>query len=216
MYEMLTGRRAFAGDSEASVISAHHDERASARLVAATGHAARRRPTRTRCLAKAPDQRCESAHDLADELRSIAHGAVGPPGAFVGWRRLTVKRRRAAAWWAGLTGVALLAVGIAGLRDGLLPARTAGPVLTSLAVLPLVDSSADPSATYLADGMTEALIDELKRYSSLEHHLADIGDALEPGHQEAAAADREGNSASRASSKRRSCAWGRGCGFRLD
>ena len=69
LYEMLTGRRAFGGDSEASVISAimAHEPAPLATLQPATpaalDHLIRR------CLQKDPDQRAESAHDLAEELR---------------------------------------------------------------------------------------------------------------------------------------------------
>ncbi len=69
LYEMLTGRRAFRGDSEASVISAimAHEPEPLATLRPATpaalDHLVRR------CLQKDPDQRAESAHDLAEELR---------------------------------------------------------------------------------------------------------------------------------------------------
>ena len=66
---MLTAAEAFGGDSEASVISAimAHEPESLATLQPATpaalDHLIRR------CLQKDPDQRAESAHDLADELR---------------------------------------------------------------------------------------------------------------------------------------------------
>jgi eukaryotic-like serine/threonine-protein kinase len=69
LYEMLTGRRAFSGDSEASVISAimAHEPTSIATLQPATpaalDHLIRR------CLKKDPDERAESAHDLAEDLR---------------------------------------------------------------------------------------------------------------------------------------------------
>jgi eukaryotic-like serine/threonine-protein kinase len=85
LYEMLTGRRAFEGDSQASIMAAvleHEPEPLSAhqplvppvleRLVA-------------RCLAKNPDHRWDSAHDVADDLRWI-RDTCGV-GAAVGVRR---------------------------------------------------------------------------------------------------------------------------------
>ena len=54
---------------------------------------------------------------------------------------------------------------LAGLRDRLLGNRT--PLMKSLAVLPLQNLSGDPSQDYFADGMTEELITELSRLSSL-------------------------------------------------
>jgi TolB-like protein/Tfp pilus assembly protein PilF len=79
--------------------------------------------------------------------------------------------RRRAAWWAA-TGLALLGVAVglglnvAGVRDRLLDRPAAGE-FTSIAVLPLKNLSADPRQDYFADGMTEALITELGRISTL-------------------------------------------------
>jgi eukaryotic-like serine/threonine-protein kinase len=69
LYEMLTGRRAFRGDSEASVISAiMAQEPESLATLQPTTPAALDHLIR-RCLQKDPDRRAESAHDLAEELR---------------------------------------------------------------------------------------------------------------------------------------------------
>jgi len=80
-------------------------------------------------------------------------------------------RHRRAVWWAA-AGSVLLGVGVglglnvAGVRDRLLGGPAAGEV-TSIAVLPLKNLSADPQQDYFADGMTEALITELGRISTL-------------------------------------------------
>ncbi|HTT23873.1 MAG TPA: winged helix-turn-helix domain-containing protein [Candidatus Sulfotelmatobacter sp.] len=59
----------------------------------------------------------------------------------------------------------LFALNPAGLRDRLLGRNTL--VMNSLAVLPLQNLSGDPSQDYFANGMTEELITELSRLSSL-------------------------------------------------
>jgi len=80
-------------------------------------------------------------------------------------------RRRRAVWWAA-AGLVLLGVGVglglnvAGVRDRLLGRPAAGEI-TSIAVLPLKNLSADPQQDYFADGMTEALITELGKISTL-------------------------------------------------
>lgn len=84
LYEMLTGRRAFPGDSEASVISAimSSEPPALASLQPLAPPALDRLVRR--CLAKDPDSRWQDAADVAEELRgiredSIARGAVTTP-----------------------------------------------------------------------------------------------------------------------------------------
>ena len=77
LYEMLCGRRPFAGDSRASLMAA---------IVAAEPPALSSLQPRTpaslerlilRCLAKDPDDRWQTARDLAAELRWIARGGFG-------------------------------------------------------------------------------------------------------------------------------------------
>jgi eukaryotic-like serine/threonine-protein kinase len=74
LYEMLTGRRAFEGKSQASLISAiMTSEPAPLAALQPMTPAALGRVIK-KCLAKDPDQRWQSAADLADELKWIAAG----------------------------------------------------------------------------------------------------------------------------------------------
>jgi len=103
LYEMLTGQRAFAGQSQASVIAAilKEDPRPVSQLTPTTPAALDR--VVTSCLAKNPDDRWQSAGDLARELRWISGGTgavdIAPAAAIARKRRVPV--------WA--TGSALLA-----------------------------------------------------------------------------------------------------------
>ena len=82
----------------------------------------------------------------------------------------TPRRRRTTAWWVA-AGLLLFAAGLGfsmgGVRDRLLGRPMAGEI-TSLAVLPLKNLSGDPAQDYFADGMTEALITELGKISTLQ------------------------------------------------
>jgi len=79
---------------------------------------------------------------------------------------------RPAVWWKarwvfGFLGIVaalgiLLAANVGGLRRRLLPV-SASPHIESLAVLPVVNLTGDPSQEYFADGMTEELITEFSR-----------------------------------------------------
>jgi tRNA A-37 threonylcarbamoyl transferase component Bud32 len=72
LYEMLTGKRAFDGASQASVIAAIMERPAPS--IAAIAPPALDRLLQ-RCLAKDPDNRWQSARDLKDELEWIAGGS---------------------------------------------------------------------------------------------------------------------------------------------
>lgn len=79
--------------------------------------------------------------------------------------------RRRRVWWAAVGLVALgvgvgAALNVAGVRDRLLGRPVEGEI-TSLAVLPLKNLSGDPGQDFYADGMTEALITELGKISTL-------------------------------------------------
>src|SRR3989442_5625243 len=79
-------------------------------------------------------------------------------------------RLRRAVWWATV-GLILLGVGlglnVGRVRDRLLGRLVAGKI-TSIAVLPLKNLSGDAAQDYFADGMSEALITELGKISTLQ------------------------------------------------
>ncbi len=97
LYEMVTGRRAFTGKSQASVVAAilgrdPEPITASQPLAPlALDHLVRL------CLAKDPDERWQSAHDLAAQLKFISSApAAGPAAtrrdklAFLAWLALVI------------------------------------------------------------------------------------------------------------------------------
>ena len=78
VYEMVTGRRVFTGDSQASLIAAILGSQPNpmSTIEPITPLALDR--VVTTCLAKDPDDRWHSAHDLADELKWITQERVQP------------------------------------------------------------------------------------------------------------------------------------------
>ena len=81
VYEMASGRRAFEGKSQASLVAAiMGKEPPPLSQVAPLAPVPLDRIVR-RCLAKDPDDRWQSASDLAHELREIAGLPAGPAGA---------------------------------------------------------------------------------------------------------------------------------------
>jgi serine/threonine protein kinase len=94
LYEMLTGRRAFTGDSRASVMAAILKEHPSPVMGAAIDVPIGLDRVVRKCLAKDPDERWQTARDLRDELIWIAETAVAPASS----KLALVRHRRAHAW----------------------------------------------------------------------------------------------------------------------
>jgi Tol biopolymer transport system component len=126
VYEMATGRKAFEGPSQASVIAAildSHPQRVSQLLPACPPALDR---MLQQCLDKDPDQRWQSARDLMLELRWIADSPASPSAP-------APARPRRRVWWAALAAAAALA--IAGWTLALLP-RSSTPERLEFAVYP--------------------------------------------------------------------------------
>src|SRR5262249_10717880 len=105
LYEMATGRKAFSGTSQASLISAiMKEEPPAVSSVAPLTPPALDRVVKT-CLAKDPEERWQSARDLASQLQWIASAGsqAGVPVPAAARR----KARETVAW--ALTGLAVLA-----------------------------------------------------------------------------------------------------------
>src|SRR4029077_18408506 len=96
LYEMATGKRAFEGKSQASLIAAILErEPAPITAVAPLTPPALERVIRA-CLAKDPDERIQTAHDVKLQLQWIAEGgsALGVPAVVTAKR----KSRERLAW----------------------------------------------------------------------------------------------------------------------
>ncbi|MDQ2979600.1 MAG: protein kinase [Acidobacteriota bacterium] len=119
LYEMTTGRKAFAGATHASLVSAiMKDEPAPLSSLQPTAPPSLDRLVRT-CLAKEPERRWRSAHDVGLQLAAIAEGSSDVSAAAA---------PRAGFWkWAAVAGV--IAVGLA---LGLRARRAAGPTAPTI------------------------------------------------------------------------------------
>ena len=116
LFEMLSGRRPFAGDSRASLMAAIvAAEPPALSSLQPQVPAALERLIR-RCLAKDPEDRWQTARDMAAELRWIAEEAPGNVPAAA-----TTRRPRRAALWAGVAGAALTAAVLAATAASVWP-----------------------------------------------------------------------------------------------
>ncbi|HVE65701.1 MAG TPA: protein kinase [Thermoanaerobaculia bacterium] len=116
LYEMATGKKAFSGTTQASLISSIlRDDPQPISQIQPTSPTAFDRVVKT-CVAKDPEDRWQSAADLGKELRWIAEGSqVGAPAALPGRR---VRRDRLAWSVAGLLLLAAIFLAIEVRRLG--------------------------------------------------------------------------------------------------
>ena len=96
LYEMLTGKRAFAGDSEVSLIGNIMNAEPASLATAQPLTPPSLDRVVTKCLAKHPDGRWDSARDVADELRWVsqtsgASSLTGVQPSRRGWLRTALE-----------------------------------------------------------------------------------------------------------------------------
>ena len=138
LYEMMTGARAFAADSQAGLIAALLDQQPPP--ITAVIPSAPRSIERVvqRCLEKDPDDRWQSAKDLAAELKWIEQGLRQPESGATPVVAPAARRR----WMFPVAGLALAAGVVLALflvnkfARGDTPAATAAPPIHSRVRLP--------------------------------------------------------------------------------
>ena len=173
LYEMLTGRPLFAGETVSDTIAAvlTRDPDFSALPAAVPVHV---RALLVRCLERDPKRRLRDIADAHHDLQvvtssgALSGSAVSAPTAQSSPEAAT--RRFTAAWLAGIAGVVLVAslVGV-WLWRGAPADRTPGSLeaAPSIAVLPFVNQSGNPDDEYFSDGMTDELASALMKVQGL-------------------------------------------------
>lgn len=170
LYEMLNGRRPFAGDSYAAVLHAVLTAEPAPLEARGTVVPDALRTLVARLLAKDPAARPQSAREVEQTLDALARGDVPEPSPSL--RSLHTASRDSRRWWFAI--VATLGVAAAGYgasRTSVTGKRGTGVVETapvaadaprlSVAVLPFVNTSNDSTAAPFADGLTGDLIGAL-------------------------------------------------------
>ena len=158
LYEMLTGSRAFPGESPGQTMAAIlRDQPAEFAALGTQVPEGVDRIVR-RCLEKSPGERFQSAGDLSFALKESLGSGISTSAP----KRTSFSVR---------TGLLLVgaAIVLAAIVLVFRPfGRGAGPGrIESLAVLPLANLSGDPQQEYFSDGMTEELITALAKISAL-------------------------------------------------
>jgi serine/threonine protein kinase/tetratricopeptide (TPR) repeat protein len=180
LYELVAGRRPFqrptAADTTAAIL---HDDPPplSSYSIAVPAEA---EELLRRCLAKKRAHRFASARALADALRAVLNRpdstaelfGAGLPTPTEGLRPSTrsPRTRRPSVKPVGGVGRPAPNKGAAAASTAearRAPPRKRGDGIRSLAVLPLVNSTVDPEAEYLSDGITESIIQSLSQLPEL-------------------------------------------------
>ena len=172
IYEMVSGRKAFEGESQASLIAAimSASPRPLTELVtlvpASLDHVVRK------CLAKPPDDRWQSARDVSTELgwnaetKAAVSESVEQPG------------KGSTVWKFAAMGCAAAAIALAWLAFGTAPSEPAPTVRFTVPVQPSrdVDFAVSPDGRHLvytgAGKLWLRALDELARESIPETHSA--------------------------------------------
>jgi eukaryotic-like serine/threonine-protein kinase len=146
-YEMLTGRRAFQGKSQASLIGAIlKDQPAPVSAIQTVTPAAIDRIV-ARCLAKDPDERWQTASDLAAELKWVQQGGAHTASTTTPAGRAPLRRRELAAWI--LAGAAVTAEALSLLLASR-PSAPAGAMRFTIDEPPEAPFSSAPIAPFPA------------------------------------------------------------------
>ena len=163
LYELATGVRAYKEGRSAQVIYAILNQTPAPPRVVNPHVSAGLEAIILKCLEREPGQRYPGAAELAADLQRLLGGLT------VQAERSRVRARRVRTLGIAfpVTVVVVLAV-LAALNVGGLRTRMfTPPPIRSIAVLPLANLSGDASQEYFADGMTEALINDLGQVSAL-------------------------------------------------
>jgi len=189
LYEIATGRRPFAGDTSAALVSSIL--RDSPPTVIEINEMLPRHLARIiqHCLEKDPEARYQSAKDVRNELKSLRRevdsgvATTGSGATPISAAPKLSGARKYGLWAAaGVAAVVILAAGwwlgrgsenspvagdqrAAGLSEG--AAKEGRSDTPSVAVLPFTNLSADPDNEYFTDGLTEELIGALANVEGL-------------------------------------------------
>jgi TolB-like protein/tetratricopeptide (TPR) repeat protein len=187
LWEMLTGRRPFTGDSQVETLNAILKEEPQPELALDSLPAELARIVR-RCLDKRRENRYHSAADLAHDLRSF----ISTPTVTGVRAPATPTPRRARVAWGigiGVLAAAVLVAVLFVLRPR--PSRTTG-LPRSLAVLPFRAMGSEAAGEHFGLGLADSLIGRLAaireltvrptsaiaRYETAPAGAADVGRAL--------------------------------------
>jgi eukaryotic-like serine/threonine-protein kinase len=160
LYEMLSGEPPFSGSTPEETIARRLSEPARQLSALRNEIDPELNSAIERALSRAPADRFAKAAEFAEVLATSTTTRIPAQGR----RRLS---QRLAVWGVPVAGFAAFVAILLASGNGLKARPTKIGAISSVAVLPIDNLSGDSTKTYLADGLTADLIDELFRFEGL-------------------------------------------------
>jgi serine/threonine-protein kinase len=172
LYELLVGQPPFDGPTAMAILARHSLEGVPSMRVVRRTVPEELEEAVDQALEKAPADRFQSAAQFSEALFSVNLSTVSHRISSRASTSRLIARRRRQRRTRILIGTAVVvlagaAIGMAVLRHGGQPATRAGPDPRSIAVLYFDSRGGGDTLRYLADGLTEGLIDELSQVEGL-------------------------------------------------
>jgi serine/threonine protein kinase/Tfp pilus assembly protein PilF len=169
IYEMITGRKPFAGDYEQAVVYSIINEDPDPPTALRTGVPMELERIVGKALAKKPEERYQDCTDLLVDLKKLAKSLdqIDQPTTSrvvpIAKKPARLLHRQSLFW--GALATAIIAVVLFYFLWHSEPTSDEG---SSIAVLPFINQRNEQELEYLSDGITETLIDQLSPISNLK------------------------------------------------
>ena len=164
LYEMSTGRMAFGGNTSALVFDAILHKAPSSPVRINPDLPAALEQIINKALEKDPALRYQSAAEMLADLKRLRRDSSSAHVQAVADTQPPKHSRKML--FAGVGSAALLLVVVAAVFF-VFRGQSTGKEISSIAVMPFVNSGNDPNTEYLSDGITESLINSLSQLPNL-------------------------------------------------